>query len=114
MSVSDSAEPPSERNQAPRLTYAEMIEDLGSIPINETDVLFEKFGDEAGAASDELSERLEGLILFKANLELESEGLKSGFRLADLSDEFEALDKRLGSLQNFIEISKKFFSIDKN
>jgi len=92
-----------------------MIEDLSSIPINELDILFEKFSDENlnEKSGNDLYERLEKFTLFKSNLELENQSLKSDFKLSDLNGEFEELDKRLGSLQNFIEISKKFFSIDK-
>ena len=104
-----------------RLTYDKVSEDLTSIPINQSDVLFEEFsGDsseanevEADSASAQLYNRLEKFILFKTNLELESQQIKSDFSLGSLNSEFEALENRLGSLQHFIDISKKFFSISR-
>ena len=104
-----------------RLTYEKVSEDLASIPINQSDVLFEEFsGDsseanevEADSASAQLYNRLEKFILFKTNLELESQQIKSDFSLGSLNSEFEALENRLGSLQHFIDISKKFFSISR-
>ena len=111
---------PSELPEPPRLlTYTKMVEDLSSIPINETDILFEKFaGDSPDAdinstTADQLYERLKKFILFKSNLALENQDLKSDFSLNNLGCEFEELENRLGSLQHFIDISKKFFSIDK-
>lgn len=110
----------SEDSQVPvRLTYEKINEDLTSIPINETDVLFEEFAEasesedeiEAGAGLDKVYERLEKFILFKSNLELENQQLKSDLSLNGLSPEFEVLESRVRSLQHFIDISKKFFSI---
>ena len=44
---------------------------------------------------------------------MENQDLKSHFSLNNVGCEFEELENRLGSLQNFIDITKKFFSIDK-
>lgn len=110
----------SDDSQMPaRLTYEKINEDLRSIPINETDVLFGEFAEasdsedeiQAGTGPDKVYERLEKFILFKSNLELENQQLKSDFSLNGLSSEFELLESRVGSLQHFIDISKKFFSI---
>lgn len=100
-----------------KLTYDKMIEDLSCIPINENDVLFRTFGNEDSqndaTSQSDLYERLEKFILFKSNLELENENLKSDFSLGNLNVEFESFEARLASLQHFIDISKKFFSINK-
>lgn len=100
-----------------KLTYEKMIEDLSCIPINENDVLFSAFGNENNSsestAQNDLYERLEKFILFKSNLQLENDNLKSDFSLGDLNTEFESFENRLQALQHFIDISKKFFSINK-
>lgn len=107
-------------NESTVLTYSKLIEDLSSIPINEQDVLFEKFedsdseADETSISDDQLYERLKNYILFKSNLKLETSDLKSDFSLNKLNEDFQSLDTRLVSLQHFIDISKKFYSIDKN
>ena len=101
----------------PRLTYEQMIEDLSSIPINENDIVFKEFSENSdfeATITDELYKRFEKFILFKENLELMNQNLKSDFSLNNLSEEFESLEKRLGSLQQFIDLSRKFISIDKH
>jgi hypothetical protein len=107
------------------LTYEKMNEDIGSIPINESDILFDVFAspDTNGksshlannkSADDYSYDNIEKLILFKTNVDLENQNLKSDFSLNNMTDEFESLENRLASLQHFIDVSKKFFSLNKN
>ncbi len=91
------------------LTYDDMLNDLNSIQLNKSDVLFEVFADNVKTSTreddlqlDELNSKLEKYTLFKSNLN----DLSS---LSNLNDEFDSLDKRLNSLQHFIDVSKKFF-----
>ena len=107
-----------EQKKLESLNYEKMIEDLSSIPINESDALFEAFTTQDRSETDtikthDIYDSLERFIIFKSNMELENHDLKSDFSLHGLNDEFESLEKRLGALQHFIDVSKKFFSINK-
>ena len=108
-----------ELNTPSLITYEKMTEDLSNIPINESDVLFETFNDleenESSSSKYEntIYERLEKFILFKSNLELENQNLKSDFSINNLNEKFQSISDRLESIQHFIDVSKKFFSIDK-
>ena len=97
-----------------KLTYEQIVEDLSSIPINQSDVLFNLYKTENDKnTTDDYYPKLEKLLLFKANLEQENEKIVSELSLDNLNQEIETIDKRLNSLQHFIDISEKFLSINK-
>ena len=118
-----------------RLTFKQIVDDLASIPINQSDVLFEaslkpvsleledsssqsEDDNESTAASTNIDtvhydEKLEKLLLFLTNLELESEQTNSDFSFSQFDQEVDSTEKRLDSLKNFIEVSEKFLSINK-
>ena len=103
------------------VSYEDMLNDLNSIPINKNDVLFEKFlpSHEETALNEtendkdvaDLNSKLEKYIIFKSNQiadrTLNSDDVSSINRL---NDEFDSLEKRLNSLQHFVDVSKKFFN----
>jgi hypothetical protein len=105
------------------VTYEEMLNDLNSIQINKSDVLFEKFStlrnqetstNEAENEKDliELNSKLEKYILFKPLNQMTNEPFKSDDEssLNRLSNEIDSLEKRLSSFQHFVDVSKKFFN----
>lgn len=101
-----------------RLRYEQILDDLNSISVNQTDVLFnlEDANKQVDTDNSNNSEsnysKLEKLLLFKANLEADNENTNKD-SLSSLKKEIESVDKRLSSLQHFIEISEKFLSINK-
>ena len=106
-----------EQEKLEPLNYEKMIEDLSYIPINESDTLFEVFTTQDRSETDhtkthDIYDSLEKFVIFKSNMELENHDLKSDFSLNDLNDEFDVLEKRLSILQHFIDVSKKFLSIN--
>ena len=102
-----------------RPSMQDMIADLASVPINDDDILFKM--EKVTSADTSLCGKLEKLLLFKTSMELESAAVDdepgssnssdSSLSLGKIRDEIEAVDKRLGSLHSFIEISEKFLSI---
>ena len=98
-----------------------MVEDLVSVAGNQSDPLFELFQtdlDKNGKLRDlennEIYEKLEKLFIFKSELKQKNiDNEKSSFSMHGLSEDIESLETRVNSLQNFIDISKKFFSINK-
>lgn len=101
----------------------QIVSDLSSVEINENDPLFDGTnGEEIKQMSknDEDSanyDRLEKFVLFKLNLEtaenFEKNNNSSNLSLEYLKSDIELLDKHIGSLKNFIDISKKFLTINK-
>jgi hypothetical protein len=117
-----------------KLIEQDMNDDIAEIPINQTDVVFEEFGDEVDQSirstnendddddedeyddgeSENLFKRLESLFIFKSNFQLDkSDHSGSDQSLEKLESDLEKLDKHLNSLQSFVDISKKFLSINK-
>ena len=96
-----------------KLTYEEIISDLYSVPINKSDVLFERVNEpKSNSQDDELYKRIEKFILFKSNLEqeVEYEDQKNTIT-GNFEKEFDEIEEKLNKLQNFIDISEKFLSI---
>ena len=93
-----------------KLTHEQIVSDLSEIPLNQNDVLF---GEESDQLDDRLYSKLEKLVIFKSNLDLESDKMNSEFSPEALNKDLEGLDRHLNSLQHFIEISKKFLSLNK-
>ncbi len=105
-------------NKPCKLTYEKIVEDLSSIPINQSDVLFNLYETPSDTkheknTADDYYAKLQKLLLFKANLEQENEKIISELSLDNLNQEIETIDKRLNSLQHFIDISEKFLSMNK-
>jgi hypothetical protein len=100
-------------NEMPsKLTFDQLLSDLNKIPLNDSDVLFSLSRD-LEQESSELIEKLEKLVLFKTNIELENNNqVSSEFSVDCLNQNIDTLDKQLNSLQNFVDISKKFLSIN--
>lgn len=96
-----------------KLTYEEIISDLYSVPINKSDVLFERVKEpKSNGQDDELYKRIENFILFKSNLEQEVEYEDQKKTLTgNFEKEFDDIEEKLNKLQNFIDISEKFLSI---
>jgi len=97
-----------------KLTYEEIIDDLCSIPINKSDVLFDRMNENKQNTHEdaELYEKIEKYILFKSNLEQEAEhGEEENSLTGKLENEFDKIEEKLSKLQNFIDISEKFLSI---
>ncbi len=100
---------------ATNISFDKMLDDLNSIPINKNDILFEVFSSDIKTNTmnsddnnttnelNELNIKLEKYVLFKND----TKNLDS---LNCLNNEFESLEKRLNSLQHFIDVSKKFFN----
>lgn len=105
-----------------KLTYEEIVSDLSLIPINEDDVLFEDIDETVlrkNLSSGELSDKLEKLYLFRMNIESNSLNQTDDkskqndlFVLNNLNEDVRTLESRLNSLQHFIDISKKFLSLN--
>ena len=103
------------------VSYEDMLKDLNSIPINKSDILFEIFSTKSSQETNdddnvpdvnELNSKLEKYILFKTN-QMASESFdkpNDTSSLDRLNDEFDSLEKRLNSLQHFVDVSKKFFN----
>jgi hypothetical protein len=94
------------------LSYDNIINDLNSIPINETDILFEIFGnDESG---DVMYNDLAKIVKLKMNLEKQSEEAEATKNENIFSKELVNVENKLKSLQSFVDISKKILSNKKN
>ncbi len=96
-----------------KLTYEEIINDLYSVPINKSDVLFERVNEtNSNSQDDELYKQIEKFILFKSNLEKEVEDEDEKNTLTgNFEREFDEIEEKLNKLQDFIDISEKFLSI---
>lgn len=97
-------------------TCEEIEADLSLIEINERDVLFERQSsstNEINNSNKELEyKRLEKYILFKLNLESDNQKEDSNLSIESVSKDLDFIDKHIHSLKNFIDISKKFLSIN--
>lgn len=93
-----------------KLTYEQIVSDLSSVPINQADPLFNTTHELP--VSDEIEyDKLEKLIVFKSTLE--NEKTESDVSLERSTRDLDFLDKRIDTLQNFVDISKKFMTISK-
>lgn len=96
-----------------RLSLDEIISDLSSIALNQQDVLFE---DLSGVKEEEeerdedalLYDKLEKLVLLRAVDQGNS--AQKFVKAREINQELESLEKRVESLQHFINLSKKFLS----
>ncbi|CAF0881811.1 unnamed protein product [Brachionus calyciflorus] len=106
--------------EAPKLTYEQIVSDLASIPLNENDVLFDskinfalENKDSKLSENEQFNKRLENLVIFKTNLEFENDKLGSELSLDSVNKDLDNLESHINSLQHFIEISRKFHSLQK-
>ena len=99
-----------------KLSLEQIISDLSSIALNQHDVLFEKqSGDEEREREREdededavLYGKLEKLVLLRA-VDQGSSAQKY-VEAREINQELESLEKRVESLQHFINLSRKFLS----
>ena len=96
-----------------RLSLDEIISDLSSIALNQQDVLFEDLSGvkEKEEERDEdalLYDKLEKLVLLRAVDQGNS--AQKYVKAREINQELESLEKRVESLQHFINLSKKFLS----